>query len=51
MEAPEASVQSRARAEERARVQAWQQWIDDAWTAQTPGTVYRWIRGSGDTAL
>ena len=50
MEAPEASVRTRARAKEKARVQAWKQWIDNAW-AETPRTVYRWIRGAGDAAL
>ena len=50
MEAREASVRSRAQAEEKAPVQAWKQWIDDAWT-EPPGTVYRWIRGAGDAAL
>ena len=49
-EALEAAVQTRARAEERARVRAWKQWINEAWDA-TPGVVYRWIRGSGDAAL
>ena len=50
MEALEASVRSRARAQERAHVQAWEQWIDNAWT-EMPVTVYCWIRGSGDAAL
>ena len=49
-EALEAAAQTRARAEERARVRAWKQWINEAWDT-TPRMVYRWIRGSGDTAL
>ena len=39
-----------ARADERAGVQAWKQWIGDSW-ATTPGVVYRWIKGSGNAAL
>ena len=39
-EALEAAAQTRARAEERARVRAWKQWINKAWDA-TPGMVYR----------
>ena len=50
MQALEASVRSRVRAEENERVQAWKQWIRDVW-AETPGTVYRWIRGAGDATL
>ena len=50
MAALEAAVRARALAEERARVQAWRQWIDESW-ATSPGVVYRWIRGAGDAAL
>ena len=31
-------------------MQAWKQWINEAWDA-TPDMVYRWIWGSGDAAL
>ena len=49
-DALELAVRAKAREEEQARVKAWRQWIDDSW-AETPGVVYRWIRGSGDEAL
>ena len=46
----EAAVRAWAVAEERARVQARKQWIDESWT-RSPAVVYQWIRGAGDAAL
>ena len=50
MAALETEVRARALAEERARVRAWKQWIDESWTT-SPRVVYRWIRGAGDATL